>query len=463
MIKIYVLDTNVLLHDPKAIFKFEDNHVVIPIVVVEELDNFKKSQDMLGQNARRVSNSIDALKTSGSLQDGVRLEGGGTLRVAFNGHASLIPPMLQGEKADTHILGCALANQKTETALAAKEKREAMPVVMVSKDTNLRIKAEALGIRAQDYENDRIPDVSSLYSEARSFEMPLEMFTALAGSEETDAEAVKEFGLEVNECFVARCGTSSILARHSASSGMIVNLSKKGDKEIHGILPKNKEQRFALEMLMDPGISLVTLAGMAGTGKTLLALAAGLNQVMEDGRYSRIMVSRPVFPMGKDLGFLPGDIAEKINPWMQPIFDNIACLYGAYKTGKRGKMKGDRIEGERMKAPVRPHEELMAYGILEVEPLTYIRGRSIPNQFIVVDEAQNLTPHEVKTILTRAGEGSKIVLTGDPFQIDNPFVDAASNGLSHVANRFRGQPEAGHVTLIRGERSRLAEKAAKLL
>ena len=463
MIKTYVLDTNVLLHDPGAIFKFEDNHIVIPIVVVEELDNFKKSQDMLGQNARRVSNAIDALKTKGSLQDGVPLEHAGTLRVAFNGNLNLIPLMLQGEKADTHILGCALANQKSEAKLAAKEKRDSMPVVLVSKDTNLRIKAEALGIRAQDYENDRIPDVSNLYGEARIIEMPVEVFSVLANIGETNAAPLKEFGVEVNECFVARCGTSSILARHSASSGAIVNLSRNGDKDVHGILPKNKEQRFALELLMDPTVSLVTLAGMAGTGKTLLALAAGLNQVMEDGRFSRLMACRPVFPMGKDLGYLPGDIAEKINPWMQPIFDNIACLYGAFKPGKRGKGKSERTEGERIKYPTRPHEELMAYGILEVEPLTYIRGRSIPNQFILVDEAQNLTPHEVKTILTRAGEGSKIVLTGDPYQIDNPFVDAASNGLSHVANRFRSQPEAGHVTLIRGERSRLAEKAAKLL
>lgn len=239
MIKTYVLDTNVLLHDPGAIFKFEDNHVVIPIVVVEELDNFKKSQDMLGQNARRVSNAIDALKTKGSLQDGVPLEHAGTLRVAFNGNANLIPLMLQGEKADTHILGCAIAYQKSESRLAAKEKRDSMPVVLVSKDTNLRIKAEALGIRAQDYENDRIPDVSNLYGDARIIEMPVAVFGALAGNGETEAAAVKEFGVEVNECFVARCGTSSILARHSAFSGAIVNLSKNGDKDVHGILPKN--------------------------------------------------------------------------------------------------------------------------------------------------------------------------------------------------------------------------------
>lgn len=465
MIKQFVLDTNVLLHDPTALFKFEDNHVIVPIVVIEELDHFKKNQDMRGQNARRASNAIDALKEKGSIHAGVPSPGGGTIRVAFNGNSALLPEALLGDKADNHILACALANMRKEKNLIRPEGEEPVPVILVSKDTNLRIKAEAMGLRAEDYENDRVPDVTSLYAECKTVDVDIATFETLtsAGS----VPAAKGFEtLFANDGFVVKCGASSVLAKHNAGTGTIVNLSQTGKGlSVHGITPKNKEQRFALDLLLDPRVTLVTLAGKAGTGKTLLAIAAGLQQVMEDNRYSRLVVSRPVFPMGKDIGFLPGTVEEKLNPWMQPIFDNIECLYGGNKPSKKGRGGNPERDGGKARniKPTRAHEELIEFGFLEVEPLMYIRGRSMPNQFLVVDEAQNLTPHEVKTILTRAGENTKIVLTGDPFQIDNPFVDAASNGLSYVTNKFRGEPEAGHVTLIKGERSALAEKAANIL
>jgi len=314
--------------------------------VVEELDNFKKSQDMLGQNARRVSNAIDALKTRGSLQDGVPLEHAGTLRVAFNGNANLIPLMLQGEKSGYAHFGVCDCQSGERIQARGQGKTRFDAVVLVSKDTNLRIKAEALGIRAQDYENDRIPDISNLYGEARNIEMPLEVFSALAGDGETEAAAVKAFEVEVNECFVARCGTSSILARHSAVSGAIVNLSRNGDKDVHGILPK--KQRAAVRPRTADGSG--RLPGNPSRNGRYGKNPAGAGGGAEPGHGGWPLLPPDglpaVFPMGKDLGYLPGDIAEKINPWMQPIFDNIACLYGAYKPGKRGKAKASVPKGK---------------------------------------------------------------------------------------------------------------------
>jgi len=440
MIKNFVLDTNVLLHDPNALFKFEDNRVFIPITVIEELDHFKKDLNMLGRNARTVSKYIDRLREKGNLSDGVPLDHGGMLRIAFVEEGSKhLPPELRGDLADNQLLGVALAVHGRELGV---------PIVVITKDTNLRIKADALGIRAEDYESDRV-DIDELYRGVREVPVGKEFIDRFyAAGESAPPPGAEE--LFPNEYVVFRDAAtgSSALARHDFASRKI-RLLPTMKEDVWGIRPRNKEQHFALDILLDDSVKLVTLAGKAGTGKTLLAIAAGLRKTSDEETYQRMLVSRPVLPMGKDLGFLPGDVEEKLKPWMQPIFDNVEYLFGFNKKKKQGGVRG--------------YQELMNLGILEIEPLTYIRGRSIPNQFIIVDEAQNLSPHEVKTILTRAGENSKVVLTGDPYQIDNPFVDSASNGLSHAVEKFKGEAMAGHVLLVKGERSPLAELAANIL
>jgi len=438
MTKHFVLDTNVLLHDPSALFKFQDNRIIIPITVIEELDRFKKDLNMLGRNARTVSKFIDRMRREGSLAEGVPIETGGMLRVAFDGDgAALLPAELQGNREDNQILAVALG-EKVRDGNAR--------IVVVSKDTNLRIKADALGLRAEDFESDRV-DVEELYKGYR--EVPVEK--AWIDAFFVEGEGTPPVGGEdllPNEYLVLRNSSSqSALGRYDPARRKVRLLPSFKD-DIWGIRPRNKEQHFALDILLDDSVKLVTLAGKAGTGKTLLAIAAGLRKTSDDEAYQRLLVSRPVFPMGKDIGFLPGDVEEKLKPWMQPIFDNVEYLFG-YSRRKRQGMRG--------------YQELINLGILEIEPLTYIRGRSIPNQYIIIDEAQNLSPHEVKTILTRAGENSKVVLTGDPYQIDNPFVDSASNGLSYIVEKFKAEAIAGHVLLMKGERSPLAELAANIL
>ena len=440
MIKNFVLDTNVLLHDPNALFKFEDNRVFVPIVVIEELDHFKKDLNMLGRNARTVSKYIDRLREKGNLSDGVPLENGGMLRVAFGAEGvNLLPSELRGDLADNHILG---------VAMSVRGQEKDVPVVVITKDTNLRIKADSLGIRAEDFESDRV-DIEELYRGVREVAAGKEFIDAFYAAGGC-APPPGEEDLHPNEYVVFRdtATGSSALGRNDLASKTVRLLPPMKD-DVWGVRPRNKEQHFALDILLDDSVKLVTLAGKAGTGKTLLAIAAGLRKTSDDEVYQRMLVSRPVLPMGKDLGFLPGDVEEKLKPWMQPIFDNVEYLFGSNRKKRQGSVRG--------------YQELMNLGILEIEPLTYIRGRSIPNQFIIVDEAQNLSPHEVKTILTRAGENSKVVLTGDPYQIDNPFVDSASNGLSHAVERFKGESIAGHVLLVKGERSPLAELAANIL
>ncbi len=438
MIKNFVLDTNVLLHDPSALFKFRDNRIIIPITVIEELDRFKKDLNMLGRNARTVSKFIDRLRATGSLAGGIALDHGGRLRVAFDGEgAQRLPAELLGNREDNQILA---------VALGEKLRDRDVPVVLVTKDTNLRIKADALGLRAEDYESDRV-DIEELYTGYRELPVGKAWIDAFYAAGEGDLpDGVEE--PQPNEYFVLRNGSSqSALGRFDPVRKKVRALAQVKE-DVWGIRPRNKEQHFALDVLLDDSVKLVTLAGKAGTGKTLLAIAAGLRKTSDEEAYQRLLVSRPVFPMGKDIGFLPGDVEEKLKPWMQPIFDNVEYLFG-YSRRKRQGMRG--------------YQELISLGILEIEPLTYIRGRSIPNQYIIIDEAQNLSPHEVKTILTRAGENSKVVLTGDPYQIDNPFVDSASNGLSCIVEKFKGEPIAGHVMLIKGERSPLAELAANIL
>ncbi len=437
MKKNYVLDTNVLIHDPRAIYKFEDNDVIIPIYVIEEIDQFKREGTERGRNCRQVARFLDELRERAkeSLAVGVPLgEGLGTLRVAVPTVRGDLPVALDHSAQDHAIL---------KTALDARDKDRSKPTIFVTMDTNLRIRADALGMEAETYENSKV-EIETLDSGI------VELTVSKAEIDDffqSGTLTPKVQGIKPNTSVVIKDTEQTnhtALGRFDATKGAIVPL-RVPREGVMGIRPKNKEQAFALDLLLDDTIRLVTLVGKAGTGKTLIALAGGLKKVVEDGTFTRMLVSRPVMPMGRDIGYLPGDVDEKLNPWMQPIFDNLEFLYGH---GKRDNSA---------------FHELIEGGLVQVEPLTYIRGRSLPHQYLIVDEAQNLTPHEIKTIITRAGEGTKIVLTGDPHQIDNPYVDSASNGLSIVADRFRNEKIAGHITLSKGERSELAELAANLL
>jgi PhoH-like ATPase len=436
MKKNYVLDTNVLLHDPHAIFRFEDNNVIIPIYVIEEVDQFKREGSERGRNARSIARLLDDLRErGGALSRGVPLDSGGTLRVAVPSKRLELPSAVDHTAMDQAIL---------QTAFDIRENDGGRPTVFVTMDTNLRIRADALGMVAETYENQRV-HVDQLTSATVEVDVDGQDIDAFfRDGRVTPSEPMPA----PNTCLLMRDRSNpshTALGRFDASKRVVTAL-RVPREGVMGVRPRNKEQSFAIDLLLDESIRLVTLVGKAGTGKTLLALAAGLKRTLEDGAYTRMLVSRPVMPLGRDIGFLPGDVDEKLNPWMQPIFDNLEFLFS---TGSR---KGPRA-----------YAELLESGQIQVEPLTYIRGRSLPQQFIVVDEAQNLTPHEVKTIITRSGDGTKIVLTGDPGQIDNPYVDSASNGLSVAAERFRGEKLAAHILLAKGERSELAELAANLL
>ncbi len=438
--KTYVLDTNVLLHDPQALFVFQDNHVVLPLVVVEELDDQKRRQDEVGRNARLVSRQLDGLRDKGSLAQGVSTPQGGSLRIELNFSqlAQGFPELLDLGKADNRILSVAwnLKNSLTH------------PVILVTKDLNLRVKADIMGIAAEDFRNDKV-DYDSLYTGAREIFLTAQEVEAFYKAGQLKVGGRRR--LLPQQFVVLKCKerpSLSAMARHEG--GVLWPL--RGDQECLGLKPRNKEQRFALELLLKDEIPIVTLAGAAGTGKTLLALAAGLEKVLEQDGFRKLLVTRPVVPMGNDLGYLPGEKEDKLRPWMQPLYDNLEFLFRSHPAsgGKAGKGFGTQ-------------DYLMAQGLLELEALTYIRGRSIPNQFIICDEAQNLTPHMVKTLITRVGEGSKIVFTGDPAQIDHPYLDASSNGLTMLVEKMKHEVIAGHVSLIKGERSKVAELGARLL
>jgi PhoH-like ATPase len=436
--KHFVLDTNVLIHDPRAIFQFADNEVVIPIFVLEEVDTFKKEASERGRNAREVARMLDGLRANGGrLSDGVPLaENSGKVRVASA--ARSVPTTLRESQIADHLI--------LMVALDVRDANKDEPTIFVTKDVNLRIRADALGLTSMDFEAERI-DIDELYSGMTEMPVPgadVDAFYAQG------VLPLTESGLKANQYVLLRDRDNpshSALGRFDGTGKKLVPLRKLRDG-VWGIRPRNKEQHCALDLLLCDDVKLVTLIGKAGTGKTMLALAAGLQKVVEEQLYSKLLVSRPIFPLGRDVGYLPGDIEEKLNPWMQPIYDNVEFLMGL--------SKAERKTG-------RSYQELIDLGYIEIEPLTYIRGRSIPNQFIIVDEAQNLTPHEVKTIITRVGEATKVVLTGDPYQIDNPYVDATSNGLTTVVEKFKGEVVAGHVTLSKGERSQLAELASNVL
>lgn len=443
MKKIFVLDTNVLLHDPNAIFAFEEHEVVIPAVVLEEIDSKKRNADELGRNARSVSRLLDGLREKGQLHDGVPLDHGGRLKVELN-HRSFVKvqEMFCEASNDNRILAVAL-NYKLEE----DPKDDPRPVILVSKDVLVRIKADVLGVTAQDYLSDRTADPSELYTGHTTLKVHPSVIDEFYSYRFLLIKPLQlPYTLYPNEFVILKdemgSGKSALL-RVSTDATRLEPLYLSNDP-VWGISARNAQQRMAFELLLNDDIPLVTITGKAGTGKTLLALAAGLCKVEDDHKYKKLLIARPVVPMGKDIGYLPGEKDEKLRPWMQPIYDNLEFLFDTKKSGDIDKI-------------------LMGLGSIQVEALTYIRGRSIPGQFIIVDEAQNLSRHEVKTIVSRAGEGSKVILMGDPEQIDHPYLDAVSNGLTYVVERFKQERLSGHITLTKGERSKLAQLAADLL
>ncbi len=429
-----VIDTNVILFDALAIMKFQEADIHIPISVIEEVDRFKRDPGENGRNARQFSRFIDVLREKGSLAEGVPLDNStSVLHINVEFTVSGLPSELDPTKADNRILGTAIFLQKQFPRIK---------VELVTKDINLRIKADVLGIVAKDYEPEGSSD-EDLYEGYQE----ITVSTAQIDQFYRDKRFTPDVKLLGNQYVILKDATNpnhSAIGRYSFAEKAIVPLVA-STQSIWGINPRNVEQSFAMDCLLNDEILFVSLVGKAGTGKTLLAIAAGLHKTLDEGHFQRLLVSRPIFPMGRDIGYLPGDIEQKLNPWMQPIFDNVEFLMGADK-----------------KAAGRA-QELINQGMLNIEPLTYIRGRSIPKQYLIVDEAQNLTPHEIKTIITRAGMGTKVVLTGDVYQIDNPYVDSANSGLTYAVEKFKGHPIAAHVTLTKGERSELAELAANIL
>jgi PhoH-like ATPase len=429
-----VVDTNVILFDSQAILRFGEADVHIPISVIEEVDRFKRDQGENGRNARQFSRFVDVLRAKGSLAKGVQIDNSESM-VFINTDLMLagMPAELDPLKADNRILN---------TALELQKQYPDFKVELITKDINLRIKADVYGIFARDYESsdNNKDDLYEGYHEIAVSPEQIDTFYR-------EKRYVYDGKLYANQYVIMKDTSNpnhSAIGRFSFAEKAIVPLVQAADA-IWGVHARNVEQAFAMDCLMNDEILFVSLVGKAGTGKTLLAIAAGLHKTLDKGQFQRLLVSRPIFPMGKDIGYLPGDIEQKLNPWMQPIFDNVEYLMGSDK-----------------KAAGRA-QELINQGMLNIEPLTYIRGRSIPKQYLIVDEAQNLTPHEIKTIVTRAGQGTKVVLTGDVYQIDNPYVDSANSGLTYAVERFKGHPIAAHVTLTKGERSELAELAANIL
>ncbi|MBT2573497.1 PhoH family protein [Bacillus sp. ISL-51] len=442
MSKIYVLDTNVLLQDPNAIFSFEEHEVVIPAVVLEEVDSKKRYMDEVGRNARHVSKLIDGLRQKGRLHEKVPLESGGTIRIELN-HRSFhqLQEIFIEKTNDNRILAVA-----KNLSLEEETKENGRLVILVSKDVLVRVKADAIGLLAEDFLNDRVVDHDAVYSGYKDVYMNKELFTSFYKNKQITVQELPQHQFYPNQFVLMKdeLGGSSSAVGIADKKGEAVKRLVFDDEHVWGIRPRNVQQTMAIELLLREDIPLVTLIGKAGTGKTLLALAAGLLQTEDLGIYKKLIVARPIVPVGKDIGYLPGEKEEKLKPWMQPIFDNLEFLFNAKKPGELEAI-------------------LAGIGSIQVEALTYIRGRSIPDQFIIIDEAQNLTRHEVKTLLTRVGEGSKIVLMGDPEQIDHPYLDSLNNGLAYVVERFKGQTVSGSVKLVKGERSGLAQLAADLL
>jgi PhoH-like ATPase len=437
MEKYFVLDTNVLLHNPDSLFSFMEHTVVVPIFVIEELDNFKRFTDKKGKHARHVLRYIDKVLHKGLLKNGAKLKSGGKLIVPLEVDMTELPS-LNPNLVDNKILN-----------VAWRLKESGKHVIFISKDINARIKGEALGIHTCDFDKQKA-SYEDLYRGWREIVITKEEIDLFSASHELD---LSRETLQPNECVWLhnkKLSTASFIACFDVETGLVKKIKEPIDAM--GITPLNMEQQFACQLLMDDSIKLVSLVGVAGSGKTLLALACGLEKILgQKQRYEKLLVARPVIPMGKDIGFLPGSKDEKMSYWMQPIFDNMKFILDKDTGIDMRNRKQQQID------------YLLDSGVVEVEALTYIRGRSIPNQFIIIDEAQNLTPHEVKTIISRIGKGSKIVLTGDPDQIDNPYLDSNSNGLTYTAEMLKEKEIVGHILLSKSERSELASIAAETL
>ncbi len=450
--KYFVLDTNVILHDPGAIFVFGNNYVVIPIKVLEEVDKFKRDLNETGKNARHFSRMLDSLRQFGSLSQGVPLQ------VAADAIYPQHKKTVQGElriqtrdmfeEAESTFKTSKVSSDMQILMTAIELSKQHKRVILVTKDVNFRVRADVYGIMAVDYENEVHVNMDELYPGWRELKVNSEHLQTFFKKRELVLPDIEH--PFPNEFYVLKDQDNeknTALARWDHKNGRIVPILELA-KGLWGVMPRNKEQRFAIDMLMNDEVPLVTLVGKAGTGKTMLALAAGLVKVLDENAYAKMLVSRSIFPLGRDLGALPGELEEKLRPWMQPIYDNFEFLLSTKSSGSQRRAS---------------YRTIMDFGQVEIEALTYIRGRTIPNQWLVVDEAQNLTPHEIKTIITRAGEGTKVILTGDPYQIDNPYIDASNNAITYVADRFKDQTLGAHVVMTKGERSPLSEMASNIL
>lgn len=436
--KIFVLDTNILAEDPQAILNLKDNCIIVAFSVLDELDGLKKRRDELGANARRASRFINKTITNRKHRDkGIELESGGILFLDNEEGIHDSPPLkIHNDTADHRILSVAMKWQKHNPHL---------PVILISNDTNLRTKADSFEIKAEGYKTNKISGKYLGFKEINN----AKLFDALSGKNAPPDDILQiDEKPYPNEGLIVKNKNESLLAMYYGSS----KIKKLGvPKSIYGIKPKNQLQELAFGVLLDPNISIVSLEGKAGTGKTLIALAAAL-EMFEKDQYEKIAVARPIVTMGNDVGYLPGDLEAKLNPWVQPIYDNLDIIFSAKAS-----------EHKTSKASRQDWRELTEKGFLCIEPLAYIRGRSMPNQILIIDEAQNLNRLEIKTIITRVGEGTKIIFTGDINQIDNPYLDQNNNGLSVVIDKFKDKDCAGHITLVKSERSKVAELAANIL
>ena len=436
--QIYVLDTSACLTDGSAIKSFGNNDVVLPLKVLDEIDAQKKRQDGVGTNARFIIRHLDNLRSEGNLNKGVRIAKGKGILSVKNYDPSVIPDDLNLNSPDNQIIA---------TALTEKKNNPRKKVTVVTKDINMRVKCDALGVLSEDYQgHDIVKDPDELFVGITDCLVDDELIDQFYAGEEVCLPEELEKNLKPNE-FVMLVSTANnkktALTQFERAEAPLKKIVQYDN--IWGVRPRNKEQTFAFSLLMNPDIPIVSLIGKAGTGKTLLAIAAGLEQIMggqDYERYKKLIVSRPVQPLGKDIGFLPGTLEEKMLPWLAPIQDNLEFLMGNDKNALLDHMER---------------------GVVEIEALTYIRGRSISNAFIIIDEAQNLSGHELKTILTRVGEGTKIILTGDIEQIDNIYIDEKTNGLTYAVEKFKDYDLAGHITLQKGERSKVASLSAKIL
>ena len=440
--KTFILDTNVILHDPTSIQQFKENDIVIPLTVIEEIDHFKRGSQVINQNARHFARTLDSLTGKDLFNGGISLgKGKGKVRIVItNGLCKEIKDAFREDTPDHRILSCAYELEKASPV----KKRH----ILVTKDVNLRMKAKALGILAEDYTTDRVRSVEELYTgkeilEDFDDELIQKLYSAPYEISAEEIEKTTNAELVPNKYFIIRNSNRSVLASLDSEKTIVRRIDK---NPIYGITPRNAEQTFAVDALLNVDIPLVTMTGKAGTGKTLLALASAL-QVKKN--YRQIFVSRPIVPLSnKDIGFLPGDVESKIGPYMQPLWDNLKVIQDQFSENDKNYIAiSNMIKDDK----------------LVIEPLSYIRGRSLQRIYFIVDEAQNLTPHEIKTIITRVGEGTKIVLTGDIYQIDHPYLDSQSNGLSYLIDHFKGQKLYAHINLEKGERSELAELASNLL